>query len=272
MPHIDWMTIVGRREVDQKDWSVPAAYRTAAETLIDSGPTFIEAVGDPLGWQIVRPRAPYSFARRSADATRTLYVHPLASHFTLEISGQHCQRITHHMPALMRDFEEQFSRIDLAVDMETDITPLQFDQAIDAPRIKTRSRMSSSTGQTVYVGSRSSDKFARVYRYYEPHPRAHLLRAEFQLKHQYANGIASEIAAGVTLTSLAAGLGESFGFTHPCWQPDSQTTPLRVASHAQSGNTVSWLTTTVAPLLKRLQREGRLDVGEWFAQYVLAND
>jgi len=272
MAHIDWVTIVGRRRVDEKDWSTTDAYTTASDWLTDLWPTFKEVVGFPLWWQIVKPRAPYSYARRSDDCTRTLYVHPLSTHFTLEISGAHCQRMSGHMPSMLQAYAGYFSRLDIAVDMETTVTPIEFDKGVSAPRIETRSVMQSSTGQTVYIGSRTSERFARVYRYFAPHPRAHLLRAEFQLKGAYANKLAEHIAEGETLESYAAGLGAHFGFTHECWKPSDKAQVLRVQSHAQSGQTVAWLTTTVAPLLRRMNREGKLDVEMWFDQYVMRDE
>lgn len=268
MAHVDWLTIVGRRDTDGEDWTVNAAYVSAAQNLIDNSTTFMEVVGNPLKWQIVKPRAPYSFARRSDDCTRTLYVHPLATHYTLEVSGGFCQRITESIPHLCADFAGQFTRLDIAVDMETETTPFEFDDFVQTERYKTRSRLESSTGQTVYIGSRSSEKFCRVYRYKPPHPRHKLLRAEWQLKGQYANAFAEEIAAGVTIDSLAEGLARDFGFTHGAWEMREAPKMVRVPSHAQSGQTVAWLTQTVAPLLRRLEREGKLDVNAWFAEYV----
>ena len=268
MVHVDWLTIVGRRQAQENDWTVHSAYITAAQDLDDRSSIFREAVGNPLEWEIVKPRAPYSFARRSADAARTLYVHPMTTHYTLELSGTHCQSIAEYIPRICADYAGQFARLDIAVDMETDTTPFEFDKLISAERVKTRSRLQSSTGQTVYVGSRTSERFARVYRYFEPHPRAKLLRAEFQLKGEYANGTASDIAQGITLDSLASGLGQIFGFTHGCWELRDTPKVVRVASHAQTGSTISWLCGTVAPLLKRLEREGKLDVKAWFEQYV----
>jgi len=272
MAHIDWISIVGRRRVDEKDWSTTDAYVTASDWLYDLCPIFRESVGSPVHWQIVKPRAPYSYARRSDDCTRTLYVHPLSTHFTFEMSGAYCHKIPALMPTLLHDFAGYFSRIDLAVDMETTVTPAEFEKAVIAPRIETRSVMQSSTGQTVYIGSRTSERFARVYRYFAPHPRAHLLRAEFQLKGAYANKLAEHIAEGETLESYAAGLGQHFGFTHECWKPGDRAQALRVQSHAQSGATVQWLTSTVAPLLRRMNREGKLDVELWFDQYVLKHE
>lgn len=268
MSHIDWLTIVGRRSVDEVDWSVTDAYRTAVTCLADTSTSFMDAFGDPLRYSIVKPRAPYSFARRSEDASRTLYVHPLSAHFTFEASGTACQAARDYIPKILADFEGKFSRIDLAVDMECDVTPLEFDSHITEGRIKTRSRMSSSTGQTVYIGSRSSERFARVYRYFAPHPRSGLLRAEFQLKGDYANALAHQVACGASLAAIARAQGEHFGFAHPCWNVDAAPEALRVNSHAQSGNTVHWLTTTVAPLLRRMQREGKLDVEAWLDEYV----
>jgi len=267
--HVDWLTIVGRRSVIEGDWTLNAAYNEAETWLIDKYQgDFDQVIGQPHHWQIVKPRAPYSFARRSDDNSRTLYVHPLAAHFTLEMSGTHCQRVAQEMPTICKSYAGCFSRLDIACDMDTQVTPAEFDQAIKAERILTRSHMISSTGQTVYVGSRTSERFARIYRYNAPHPRSRLLRAEFQLKGAYANDAASKISEGTSLDSLAAGLGNVFGFQHPVWSMADKPVPLTVASHAQSGATVHWLCTTVAPLLKRLEREGKLDVNAWLAEYV----
>jgi len=266
--HIDWLTIVGHRRVVDDDWTLGAAYSDAVETLADSMPTFTSVFGNPLRYQIVKPRAPYSYARRSDDCTRTLYVHPLASHFTFEVSGSFCFANAEHMPAILRAFAGQFSRLDVAVDMDCAVTPLQFEAAIAGGQVSTRSQFVSATGQTVYRGSRTSERYARIYRYNPPHPRAHLLRAEFQLKHGYANKLAEAITEGETLDDLAGGLGVHFGFAHKCWPHGDNPVVLHVQSHAHSGATVYWLTATVAPLLRRLQAEGKLDTVRWFETYV----
>jgi len=272
MAHIDWVTIVGHRSVDDKDWSTRDAYASAGEWLYDVWPSFREVVGSVVHWEIVKPRAPYSYARRSDDATRMLFVHPLSTHFTLEISGAFCQRIASYMPSLLQAYAGHFTRLDLAVDMETAVTPIEFNDAVNAPKIVTRSVMQSSTGQTVYIGSRTSERFARVYRYFPKHPRAHLLRAEFQLKGAYANALAEAVSEGQALNGIAAGLGQHFGFKHECWKPEGWPKQLVVQSHAQSGQTVAWLTSTVAPLLRRLKREGKLDVEMWFQEYVMSEE
>ena len=268
--HIDWMTIVGRNEPDKAELGVAAVYSRASAWLDAESDVFEPAMGSPLDWEIVRPRAPYAYARRSQDATRTLYVHPLAPHFALEVSGTHCSRIPAQIPALMRDFQPHFSRIDLAVDMECEVKPSEFCADLGETIVKTRADMVSSTGETVYLGARSSERFVRVYRYFPPHPRAHLLRAEFELKGDYARALAAEVAQGVTLGSLAAGQGDHFGFQHPVWSDKDMPVTLKVTSHAQTGNTVAWLTSTIAPLHRRLEREGKLDVAAWMNSYVLS--
>jgi len=266
--HIDWITIVGHRRVVDQDWTLRAAYQDAIDTLVDCMPTFTSVFGNPVHYQIVKPRAPYSYARRSDDCTRTLYVHPLAAHFTFEVSGSYCTRITEHLPAILTAFAGQFSRLDLAVDMECAVTPLEFEAAITGGHSQTRSQFVSTTGQTVYRGSRTSERFARIYRYNPPHPRAHLLRAEFQLKKGYANELAKQASEGISLDGLAAGLGQVFGFRHPVWSMADKPVQMGVHSHAHSGATVYWLTATVAPLLRRLQAEGKLDTARWFETYV----
>ena len=268
MAHIDWLTIVGRRPPEPTDWTVHSAYLTAVEYLEARSATFREAFGSALDWQIVKPRAPYSFARRADDNSMSLYVHPLSAHFTFEASGTACQRAGAKIHTIMRDFADCLSRVDIAVDMETDVTPMAFDKACNPARINTRSRMSSQTGETIYIGSRSSERFCRVYRYNPPHPRSHLLRAEFQLKGDFAKQMGEMIGDGMALNGIAAGLGYHFGFQHPVWRPDAEPQALKVQTHAQSGNTVYWLTTTVAPLLRRLQRENKLDLEAWLDEYV----
>jgi len=266
---IDWITLVGRRTLSDKDLSVFAAYYDSVENAHDRHPTFTEVFGNPLDWQVVKPRAPYSFARRSDDCTRTLYVHPLASHYTIEVSGTYCAHLSTEWPDILRSWDGCISRLDIAVGMPCDISPFDFEAAITDSGQKTRSQFLSGTGQTVYRGSRSSNRYARIYRYNPPHPRAHLLRAEFQLKSEYANATARELAGGATVTAIAAGLGQTFGFSHPVWELRDNPIHIKVPSHAQSGNTVHWLTNTVAPLLRRLQREGKLDAREWFNEYVV---
>jgi len=111
MAHIDWLTIVGRREAQPADWTVNSAYLTACEWIEARSASFTEAFDSPMGYSIVRPRAPYSYARRSTDNTRTLYVHPLAAHFTFEASGTHCGRIAPYLPGILADFAPYLSRI-----------------------------------------------------------------------------------------------------------------------------------------------------------------
>jgi len=162
--------------------------------------------------------------------------------------------------------------MDIAVDMSCNVTPRQFAADVKDTPVKTRSEFVSSTGETVYLGSRTSERYARVYRYNEPHPRAKLLRAEFQLKGVYANEAALKLTEGEALNGIAAALGEHFGFTHDVWKADDEPVPLKVRSHAQTGNTVFWLTNTVAPLLKRLNETGKLDAAAWFDEYVMKSE
>jgi len=270
--HIDWMSITPPLQEAGEDWTIRDTTARAVNELTDRCGSFIEAFGSPLDYEPSSGRAPYAFSRRAADATRTLYLHPALPYFTFEASGTACQRAQQYMPALCGAYQGLFTRIDLAVDIVTDTTPSEFAAQANPPLIKTRSVMQSSTGETVYIGSRSSEKFVRIYRYNAPHPRAHLLRCEFQLKSKFANALARRVQDGVSLESLAAGFGLQFNFKHPCWGGLDAPNKIKVGSHAQSGNTIAWLTQTVAPLMRRLQAEGRLDVQAWIAEYVIDHE
>jgi DNA relaxase NicK len=154
--------------------------------------------------------------------------------------------------------------------MLTDCAPDEFCALRDGKRFKSFGEIKSETGHTVYIGSRSSDRYARVYRYTEPHPRAHLLRSEFVLKGEQAKLAARELlAVGVDL--YAARLGNSFGWKHKVWLPNEWSVEEAKAwrPDREAGNTVRWLYSQVAPALIKLHREGQLDAQIWFAEAVL---
>jgi len=191
--HIDWLSIVDWLPLDLMDTNGMRRMYQCAEALADKDPLFIESFGWPMTYGIVKSRPPYALARRSEDSTRTLYVHPMASHFLFEVAGSFCTQHPDIVEAAAKRWAGNLSRIDVAVDFQTQVKPTEFAAAISETTVKTRSEFISSTGETVYRGSRSSDRFMRVYRYNHPHPRSHLLRVEFQLKRLYANALAGKL-------------------------------------------------------------------------------
>jgi len=223
-----------------------------------------------------RGRAPYSHSWGLDDAGATIFCSPSLTHMTVEFSGQGCTRLIELslMDELLARVADRVTRIDVATDIQTMISPQQFVEAGYSDRFGSVGLFTSPTGTTAYIGSMKSERFARVYRYEEPHPRAHLLRVECVNRRDHAKAVARAIlTAGEENT--AATLGEAYGWQHPVWQPDapadadlSVTRPEKAA-----GGTVFWLIKSVAPAFKRLVAEGVIDnPQEFIAAYFLSGD
>jgi len=134
--------------------------------------------------------------------------------------------------------------------------------------------MNSDTGETCYIGSKQSERFARVYRYFPPHPRAHLLRVEMVFRRDYAKQVAATLVEhGVS--SVAKSAGKVFGWAHPIWDVDSAVeVDISVTSpEKNAGKTVSWLVRSVAPAIQRLIADGTIrDPDAFFRTYFLPSD
>lgn len=110
------------------------------------------------------------------------------------------------------------TRIDLAVDIETDIRPQEFVANRERGRFKSEGHITSESGETCYVGSRTGERLARVYRYADPHPRQHLLRVEVECKGEFAKAVAHRMKI-IPLNLLAISVNDAFGWEHPVWKP-----------------------------------------------------
>lgn len=168
------------------------------------------------------------------------------------------------MIAIHRD---RLTRVDVAMDWQCDTTPKEFAENRDNARFAHYCDIHSETGDTYYVGSRSSERFARVYRYNEPHPRAHLLRCEFQLKSLYAKKLGDEIRKK-TLSTIGYELLESFGFNHNLVVVPDGTQKFSAPRANSMGNTERWLFSQVLPAIKKLIDEGNTDCVEIFQKRV----
>lgn len=211
-------------------------------------------------------RPPYSMGFARADAGVYIFCHPALSHFLVEITGRGCDTLGGDKRALgfLGKVAERLTRIDVASDMLCDTNPLEFAALRDAGRFKSHSEFVSESGTTAYVGSRTSDRYARVYRYNPPHERAHLLRAEHVLKAEQAKATAQAILSD-GLPAVTVALGSAFGWSHAQWTPadvtEAEITVWRAERHA--GKTLFWLNSAVAPAIIKLVRESGFDVDEW---------
>jgi len=268
--HIDWLTftipmIYGE---DSED-----AYALAIQKgLMDMfTPALAQNIFGGAWTHEKRSRAPYKDTWMDAENGFSVYASPNLIHCTVEISGQGCERLIEmgKMDAVLGACHDRITRIDVATDIETSTRPSEFVQFLSHERMRASGYQRSETGETSYVGSKKSDRYARVYRYNPPHPRANLLRIEHVFRRKYAKVVAKEIVdKGVT--AVASASGRAFGWGHVDWNPEvAERADISVvkAEHG-GGNTVSWLVRSVAPAIKRLISDGTIvDADAFFERY-----
>lgn len=258
--HIDWLT-----------FTIPMIYfgaeNDAYATAIAQG--FTDMFGEELRSNVFggtwekqeRSRAPYIDAWVQTEGGITLFASPNLTHACIEISGQGCERLL--VVGLLNNVlvacKERVTRIDIAVDIETAISPSQFVEKVSHERMRTSGHVVSDTGETCYVGSQKSERYARVYRYNVPHPRAHLLRVEHVYRKEYSKKVAAAIAE-TSVENVAESSGKAFGWSHDVWQTgvlDSADISV-VRERGGSGATIFWLCNSVAPAFRRLVENGSI--------------
>lgn len=150
----------------------------------------------------------------------------------LVLSGRGCKLLT-DCPAstdmdgwdcLWREGDAfKLTRLDIARDFDTDLYPVALRDYIGDQRKRTSGLITSDTGQTASFGSRSSDKYLRVYRYDPPHPRSETLRFEWEIKGKACVQAHRALIEGSTPDALMAGLMLDFLSGLP--SPHPPTTP-----------------------------------------------
>lgn len=270
--------------VDWISFTFPFVLQKDEDGVIDSGISFERALetgwGDMLSfieafedWMPGGGRAPYTNSVRSAQAGVTFWSSPTMEHVLCEISGTGCHmlRASGILERLIERQSKRITRIDIAVDIESEVKPREFATRHSVKRFKSGRDIWSETGETMYVGSEKSERYARVYRYFPPHPRSHLLRVEHVFRAEQAREVAK-----LVLTSspydLAASVGAVYGWEHPIWQHGIDN-PTPVSSYSQDrhmGGTVRWLFNQVLPAIERVASEGEDEHVLMFAKEVVA--
>lgn len=221
-----------------------------------------------------RSRAPYTDAWELRDAGVTLFASKDLRHCCVEISGTGCERLIAlgEMREVLRQTSARTTRIDIACDIETVTKPLAFVEEVSHERMRASGHQLSETGETCYVGSQKSDRYARVYRYFAPHPRAHLLRIEHVFRREYAKKVA-EACVDKSIQDVAAAAGKAFGWGHMDWrvQGEQDVDLSVIGSERKASNTVAWLINSCAPAFKRLVESGQIkDPVKFFEEYFLS--
>jgi len=266
--HIDWLTFTLTLRYEGE--GIEAYARALRNGFVD---TFGAVLADSVfagDWQTKeRSRAPYQHAYTDGELGVSIFASPTLTHFCVEISGQGCERLIEldAMNAVLTCIHERCTRVDIACDIETDTKPSDFVACTAHERMRASGYQKSESGETSYVGSQKSDRYARVYRYFAPHPRSHLLRVEHVFRRDYAKAVARGIMESGE-RSVAKSAGSAFGWQHSVWKPgEIQEQDISVVKAERNmGKTVYWLIKACAPAFKRMCSEGVITDPELFLQ------
>jgi hypothetical protein len=214
------------------------------------------------GWELSSGRPPYGASYRT-DKGISIYYNARLPHCLIEVSGRGCEYLQSLgiLKRLIQWVHLKVTRIDIAVDMHCATSPSDFVKESQSARFKSRQSVTSETGDTEYIGSRSSERYCRVYRYAPPHPRHAFLRAEMVFRKQNAKlFVEKAIQCGFDLTALALGAGQVYGFEHASWNLSGNEIPLSSwTPEREQGKTVRWLISQVAPAFQKLVSEGVIE-------------
>lgn len=217
-------------------------------------------------WQVEKCRGFYEFSAHDIERKFVVMWGSINSNVNVQVSGKGCDvlRDLNILDALCERAASRVNRIDISSDFECDTLPREFVVKRKEGRIKGYGEVVSATGYTSYVGSRKSERFARVYRYSEPHPRAPFLRVEHECKGEWAKRVAAQVPL-ISLAELASLVAKPFGWSHPLWTTqDAKPPTLRARDYEKVGKgTLRWLALQVAPALRKLHSTNELDVFAW---------
>jgi len=266
--HIDWITFTLTLRYEGE--GVEAYAGALRNGIVDSfGNLLADRVfaGD---WQAKeRSRPPYQHAYTLGEGGISIFSSPTLTHFCVEISGQGCERLieTGAMNEVLTAIHERCTRIDIACDIETEVRPTEFIDQMSHERMRSSGYQKSSTGETCYVGSQKSDRYARVYRYNAPHPRAHLLRVEHVYRRENAKSVAFQ-CIGNSAEAIASASGLAFGWAHEAWNCAVVDSPdiSAIRERGRSGGTIYWLVNSAAPAFKKLVVGGAIPDPQAFLQ------
>lgn len=233
---------------------------------------FAWAEGRP-GWQDGSGRGHYGESLMHPVLFAAVRYGGIANHVLIEMPGTACAdaRDRGQLADILLDAAARCTRLDVAVDIPGDVSPSDFVAAGYNQRFKAKATLVSDSGVTEYVGSMKSDRFARVYKYAPPHPRAGTMRVEHVFRKEYAKEAVGMLAQQDILF-LAAACGNTFGWQHPAWVPALLTNGKVKSSRADKHEPgrLRWLYGVCLPAIAKAHREGLLDAREYVQELLSA--
>ncbi len=227
---------------------------------------------------LVTPQRPYRRAYACPNVGFRINADWQRKEALIVFNGQACEMVRGIGRAavieLLVRVEATGSRLDFATDISTQVSPADVQARGWSKRIISRSYIQTTQGNTLYIGSRKSDAFCRVYKYNPPHPRSDKLRVEFELKKQRARAVAGiAIVEGVETAARSVAARYEFGHDTVREAFAGHIRQIKTEAHMRSmASTEMWLLTQAAPAFLRLVREGVIsDPRAWVDRYLLGN-
>lgn len=242
----------------------------ALEFIVKAAVTFLQLEPESfqfgLRWQVEGAKHPYKTRLRHIVTDLCLSVGSVNAHVYVELAGKACNTFdaTGQLDTFIHIACDRTSRIDFAVDIETGEAPAVFSASRNNMAFKSNGHKDSPSGSTYYVGGRTSERMARVYRYEPPHPRSHLLRVEAEYKGD-AGKIAAEYYLKVGVQQACIDAHQAFQWTHPTWTPSlpSQGKIPYKKYRPENASTVRWLYGDVVTALSKAVTSGLIDLDDW---------
>lgn len=225
------------------------------------------------GWGIEKGNGFYSVRLRHENSGAAISFGEINAHLFIELSGRACQNFDalDCLLSLIALTHERCSRIDFAVDIETETKPEHFSASRNGAAFKSNGTLISPSGTTCYLGSRKSERMARVYRYNEPHPRSNLLRVEAEYKGDAAKAMSKHLSK-TDVRTACLDAHKPFGWIHSAWgseEGEGQKIPYK-AYKPDNASTIRWLYGDVITALRKAIETGLVELDDWLEK--LAGD
>lgn len=272
--HVDWFStsLACNFDHDPVLSGVPRGEVTALRILRDVLPP---SLFEDLPPEPVTPRAPYRYSLQGRVHSTRISWHPDGDHVHIELPGRACLHSENagDLFSFLRAYGPLATRIDLACDLKTSTPPSEFLSSGYSKRFRSSSRFSSNSGETEYVGSMQSSRFARVYRYAPPHPRSDYLRIEYVFRKDYAPQVARVLVTEGYQTLLEA-VTDVFQWKDKLWdvkcvENASELLRSGYTPERHESKTLRWLQKVCAPAIARLVKEGEIsNLEEWIDENI----
>jgi DNA relaxase NicK len=258
---LDWLSFT--LPIDYEPHDAAQAQWFCRAALTDIGSNLKDLIFANPNWEYGAGRAPYKYGFSSPNHDIMMYVGSNTSTVLYELSGRFWERCTDLdvVKDLLLPIKDNVTRIDVSTDMETKTRPTDFANSRTKGNSLSVGYLKSPDGETVYLGSMKSDRYARIYRYEHPHPRSDLLRFEVVYRRDFSKSLAEAILQAAHWSDLAQAVERPYKFAHPDWKIGEQS-DLRVElarTTREEDTTVIWLYKTCAPSLARLVAAGAVD-------------